>query len=156
MSKGRSCQGDGPGLLKKSGGKVRRKSPEGILYQNYCKLIVPKLLQVNSAWFIKLSFCCHLSVAMALSDKKRRMYKKKKRVYKKRRRVYKEEEGVQRRGGCTKKRRVYKEEEGVQRRGGCTKIGLLQAKAAGILNFVNKLVVIILNRPHYVTCLLIA
>ncbi|NMA34182.1 MAG: hypothetical protein GX940_06475 [Clostridiaceae bacterium] len=137
MSKGRSCQGDGPGLLKKSGGKVRRKSPEGILYQNYCKLIVPKLLQVNSAWFIKLSFCCHLSVAMALSDKKRRMYKKKKRVYKKR-------------------RRVYKEEEGVQRRGGCTKIGLLQAKAAGILNFVNKLVVIILNRPHYVTCLLIA
>jgi hypothetical protein len=84
------------------------------------------------------------------------VYKKRGGGCTKRRRVYKEEEGVQRRGGCTKKRRVYKEEEGVQRRGGCTKIGLLQAKAAGILNFVNKLVVIILNRPHYVTCLLIA
>jgi hypothetical protein len=67
-----------------------------------------------------------LFAAMALSDKKRRMYKKKRRVYK-------------------------KGEEGVQRREGCTKIGLLQAKTAGILNFINKLVDIILNRSYYVT-----
>ena len=125
MSKGRSCQGDGPGLLKKSGGKVRRKSPEGILYQNYCKLIVPKLLQVNSAWFIKLSFCCHLSVAMALSDKKRRMYK--------RRRGY-----IKRGGGCTEAGGCTKREEGVQRRGGY-KNWIVASKGFGILNFVNKL-----------------
>ena len=76
--------------------------------QNYCKLIVPDLLNF-------------LFVAMALSDQKRRVYKEEESVQKKRR-VYK------RRGGCTKKRRVQKkrrvrkkkrrvrkEEESVQR-----------------------------------------
>jgi hypothetical protein len=78
------------------------------LYQNYCTLIVPELLHANSAWFINF-----LYAAMALSDKKRRMYKKKRRVHKEEESVQKEEKGVQRREGCAKKRRVYKKKRRV-------------------------------------------
>ena len=50
MSKGRSCQGDGSGLLKKSGGKsLEEKSGEKSLEEKSVGNFVPKLLQANSA-----------------------------------------------------------------------------------------------------------
>ena len=71
------------------------------MYQNYCTLIVPELLHANSAWFINF-----LYAAMALSDKKRRMYKKKRRVHKEEESVQKEEKGVQKLDCCKPKQPV--------------------------------------------------